>query len=72
MQKSIISSLRGRALYEWEQPIWPPPIVMRGYRHTTEIFGFTFDMQMRYLVYMRYLWSCHVVSVRIILLSLRE
>ena len=24
---------------------------------TAEIFGFTFDMQMRYLVYMRYLWK---------------
>ena len=26
-------------------------------RDTAEIFGFTFDIQMRYLVYMRYLWS---------------
>ena len=51
MQKSIVFSV---AFFdEWERPIWPPSIVMMG---TAEIFGFTFDIQMRYLVYMRYLW----------------
>ena len=51
MQKSIVFSLAffwcgndqyGRRLLLWED--------------TAEIFGFTFDMQMRYLVYMRYVW----------------
>ena len=55
MQKSIVFS--AAFFYEWERPIWPA-FCYEGV--PLRFLASLFDIQMRYLVYMRYLWLEHV------------
>ena len=54
MEKSIVFSFFMSGNDQYGRPYCYETLRLQW--ETAEIFGFTFDMQMRYLVYMRYLW----------------